>query len=65
MYSRNEPHCWLNPITLPIVDAGFIYPDLLRDLLLKESQVKPLGSQVVAVGYEGSGICLGLRFFGR
>ena len=65
MNTGDEPHRRLHPVILPIVDARFINPDLLRDLSLEESEVKPPGPEVVAQGYKGGGIRLRLRFFGR
>lgn len=61
----DEPHGGLNPVALPVVDAGLIHPDLLSGLLLEEAEIETFGSNVVAVGSEGWGICLRLRFFGR
>jgi hypothetical protein len=49
MNTGDKPYRRLNAVILPIVDTGFICTDLLRGLLLEESQVKPLGSEVVAV----------------
>jgi hypothetical protein len=37
MKAGYEPHRGLDTITLPVVDAGFIYPDLLCYLLLEQS----------------------------
>ena len=62
--ARDKPERWSNPVTLPVVDAGFIHPDLLRDLLLEQSQVKALGSEMVTIGPQGGRICLRFRFLG-
>lgn len=61
----SSPHGGLNPVALPVVDARLIHPDPLRGLLLEQSQVNPLGSEVVAISYEGGGIRLGFGFFGQ
>ncbi len=65
MDTGNEPDGGLNSVAFPVVDARLIHPDPLRNLLLEQSEVKPPGSQVVTQGYEGGGIRLRLRFFGR
>ena len=50
METGDEPHGGLDPVALPVVDASFVYPDLFRDLLLEQSQIKSLRPDVVAIG---------------
>jgi hypothetical protein len=62
MDAGDEAYRRLNPVTPPVVDAGFVHPDFIGGLLLEESPVKSPGSDVVAVGSERGGIASDLGF---